>query len=308
MSSAERETRQRTSDSQIAFIIQTRDNYKPAPNGTKSTTDGPLTWPKVARAYEKKFGVATSVRAMEGRVRRGRNAWLAKNPEHPVKIEYSHKVKGFRSPVREYPRIAGWQAPNLVRDAACPDGAEGSVEPEENDPYTTIEVVDADYGHVCAIRVEVANLRRTSDVYRRELRNYTRMEIQLQCSTEVAVKAYLRCIALPYPATPDDLACMDLDLTTLFELYGVAAQLEDAYVRDMVLTHWQTLAETDVEMEFDERDLSGLFHSTQPDDPARAFWVDLVYAVGLAEHIVLVEDCHSTLVAMLDGLIAEESM
>lgn len=52
------------------------------------------------------------------------------------------------------------------------------------------------------------------------------------------------------------------------DLYGLATQLNDDRVRNLILEHWRY---TEIEMEQD--DINRLFESTESKDPARRFWV-----------------------------------
>ncbi|KAH7066857.1 hypothetical protein BKA63DRAFT_571256 [Paraphoma chrysanthemicola] len=83
-------------DSQVSFIVQTRDNCKPDTYGTRSTTQGPLPWPAVAKLYSQKFRVgmpAVGGAAMEKRARQHRQKWMEARPQYPREIVYAAKSK-----------------------------------------------------------------------------------------------------------------------------------------------------------------------------------------------------------------------
>ncbi|KAI4955217.1 hypothetical protein J4E91_001075 [Alternaria rosae] len=94
----EREVKQRHADEQVGFIIIKRDNNKPDAYGASSETYGPLPWPGVAEAYNKKYEMSVGPAAMEKRARQHRLAWLSKHPTYPLKIVYAKKPKA--QPVR----------------------------------------------------------------------------------------------------------------------------------------------------------------------------------------------------------------
>jgi len=93
MLTMEREGKQRHAEEQVGFIIIKRDNNKPDAYGESSETYGPLPWPGVAEAYNKKYDMSVGPAAMEKRARQHRPAWLAKHPGYPLKIMYAKKPK-----------------------------------------------------------------------------------------------------------------------------------------------------------------------------------------------------------------------
>lgn len=94
----EREVKQCHADEQVGFIIIKRDNNKPDAYGASSETYGPLPWPRVAEAYNKKYEMSVGPAAMEKRARQHRLAWLSKHPTYPLKIVYAKRPKA--QPVR----------------------------------------------------------------------------------------------------------------------------------------------------------------------------------------------------------------
>ncbi|KAI4624182.1 uncharacterized protein J4E87_005681 [Alternaria ethzedia] len=148
MLTTEREGKQRHADEQVGFIIIKRDNNKPDAYGESSETYGPLPWPGVAEAYNKKYDMSVGPAAMEKRARQHRPAWLAKHPGYPLKIMYAKKPKTqairrskvaalhAQAPcVQAYTsnqkirmdkgegsisneRIAGWMPPDAIRNRA----------------------------------------------------------------------------------------------------------------------------------------------------------------------------------------------
>ncbi|PSN74277.1 hypothetical protein BS50DRAFT_627620 [Corynespora cassiicola Philippines] len=82
---------------QIEFVIHTRDNNKPDPFGSHSSTTGKLTFAEVAKLYKQKFGGTSGAAAMEKRYRVNKDRYYAEHPTYPRNIQYSGK--GLRGPV-----------------------------------------------------------------------------------------------------------------------------------------------------------------------------------------------------------------
>jgi hypothetical protein len=90
--SMSRNSKQHLLDDQVSFIIITRDNNKPDPWSNQSTTNGHLSWPAVAEAYNNTFRVGQDPigsAAMEKRARLHRKAWMAARPDYPRHIFYT---------------------------------------------------------------------------------------------------------------------------------------------------------------------------------------------------------------------------
>jgi len=147
MLTMEREGKQRHADEQVGFIIIKRDNNKPDAYGASSETYGPLPWPGVAEAYNKKYDMSVGPAAMEKRARQHRPAWLAKHPGYPLKIMYAKKPKAqavrrskvaalhAQAPcVQAYTNNQKVRGPNEVSHADRPqmrvDKVEGSISNE----------------------------------------------------------------------------------------------------------------------------------------------------------------------------------
>ncbi|KAF2864976.1 hypothetical protein BDV95DRAFT_600157 [Massariosphaeria phaeospora] len=83
------EDNKRLSEEQVEFVMHARDNNKPDPFGTHSTTAGPLVFNEVAAQYNRLFGTESKSAAMEKRYRLRKAQYYAANPTYPQNIIYA---------------------------------------------------------------------------------------------------------------------------------------------------------------------------------------------------------------------------
>jgi hypothetical protein len=167
----------------------------------------------------------------------------------------------------------------------------------------TIEVFDAHEVLLGCVTANREDIRRGSALFRRVLDSTLEVQIQLHCSSLAVVQRYVNCIS------PEQLIGLPGDIENgLIELYCFAAQLQDGYVRRLVLDRWQQLSDQNAELELKAEDLNPLFDSTDCDDPARDFWAATVYAAGVADQILKADRCHEALIAKLLVLVASGDM
>jgi hypothetical protein len=83
---------------ELEFVIHTRDNNKPNPWGTHSTTYGPLSHSEVASLYNIKYGKKVGATAVGKRYLSGYKQYCDAHPEYPRKIHYAEKPEGWIKP------------------------------------------------------------------------------------------------------------------------------------------------------------------------------------------------------------------
>jgi len=328
-------------DEQVSFIIVTRDNVQPDPYSQQSSTHGPLSWPAVADAYNRKFRVGQNPigsAAMEKRARQHREAWMMARPGYPQNIVYAKKTTVAKS---ERQREVNPERVTHVSKSVCkevrsthearskaPDPLHeqekyallesniSTAEPSE-DEHTTIEVCDAYETVVEVLHVRTRDIIKTSVLAAEERKVATGMCMTLQSPSVRAVKRYVNCISPGQLITlpvfyaqrgrkHDTMigSCIIWDFTAFVDLYNVAAAMKDSYVRGLVMDQWVAMQNRDIELEIDQEALNSLFDSTQPDDPARAFWAKALYFSGAAHKIVENKDFHLGLISMFNELSA----
>lgn len=328
-------------DEQVSFVIVTRDNVKPNPYGQYSSTHGPLSWPAVADAYNWKFRVGQNPigsAAMEKRARQHREAWMMARPGYPQNIVYAkktpvakserhreikpervtHVTKSICNEVRSTHKARS-KAPNPFHEQDKYASSKSNISAAEpsKDEYTTIEVCDAYETIVDILHVRTRDMIKTSVLAAEERKVATGICMTLQSPSVKAVERYINCVS---PEQLITLPVFDVqrgrqrvttigsrivwDFTAFVELYNVAAALKDSYVRDLVMNQWISMQKREIELEIDPEALSSLFDSTQPDDPARAFWATALYLSGAAHEIIEKDGYHLSLVGMLKKLSA----
>jgi hypothetical protein len=216
-------------------------------------------------------------------------------------------------------RVGGWVPPDAVREQADLNNYFNqvpTVRESEQDGTLTIQIEDVGEKSLGAVEVSLQHLRKSSTWVARELACNTDATIKLIGTSAVAVNRYLQCISLgsqtELPTVDFGVAHLTVhepinwDFASLVALYTVAAQFEDRHVQELIIARWHAIFLQDPELEIDLANLIHLFHSTSPDDPARGFWASALVKGGLAMQVVDVGSCHSTLVAMLVELIANE--
>ncbi|PVH99948.1 hypothetical protein DM02DRAFT_655911 [Periconia macrospinosa] len=82
-------------EEQVEWLIITRDNNRPDPYGTQSTTSGPLTWNTVADLYRQRYGGTKVItqQAVSKRYLKHRNKFLQNHPNYPKSIEYTNNIR-----------------------------------------------------------------------------------------------------------------------------------------------------------------------------------------------------------------------
>ncbi|KAH8728134.1 hypothetical protein GQ44DRAFT_724665 [Phaeosphaeriaceae sp. PMI808] len=121
----------------------------------------------------------------------------------------------------------------------------------------------------------------SSDRIHRELLEYKSINIKLMCDSNEVISLYFQCIF-----SKDDNDVLEGDSSTLFNLYAIATQMEDDYVRGLVMEEWRAIANRDIELALDPADLNLLYESTDIEDPAREFWTTEICANSLGDQIV----------------------
>ncbi|KAF2034039.1 hypothetical protein EK21DRAFT_57206 [Setomelanomma holmii] len=303
--------KRRLLDDQVTFIILTRNNNKPDPYGSRSSTHGPLPWPAVAKLYNEAFCVDVGGAAMEKRARQRREAWVAARPAYPRKIVYAEKVKVIKEkakpkekkvkPVVEVTCQPAFPASRPIRDEEVVDFAAKPVKLMHDDmnEMVTIEIVDANEQLCGRARIPAHDVRKSSALVAHEIEQKSNLHITLSCPSKAVVDRYVQCIS------PTRLMSLpNWDMSALSELYLVATQLEDEYVRDLVLERWRDTFQQGAEFELDTDDLNYVFQGTEAGDPARQFWAGLVYSGGGTQQIIDSGECHGALVVMLEEMIA----
>ncbi|KAL1800246.1 hypothetical protein ACET3X_000588 [Alternaria dauci] len=344
MNNMDKEAKQRHSDEQVGFIIMTRDNNQPDAYGATSETHGPLSWPTVAKAYNEKYKLSVGPAAMEKRARQHRSAWMEKHPTYPTSIVYTkkskpsqgrhsailvvkphnHRVQGgtgdeeIRStgdvgadelqtaadPFEDYipdHRIGGWMPPDDIRnETADLDTYLDQLRSTQTEEIV-IKVVDAQdvsLGTVTANREDLGS----SAVLQRLMNGNASIQVQLDCCDIRVVQWYVRCVSSKGLAElPADLPH---DNGSLIHLYCFAAQLEDDWVRELILAHWRRFAESNAKVSLDVEDLNLFFKCTCSEDPARRFWATTVRTAGLAAQFVQMDECSVDLIAEIQDMVA----
>jgi hypothetical protein len=318
--------KQRLLDQQVAFIILTRDNNLPNPYGPQSTAAGTLSWPKVADAYNEKFGVNVGSAAMEKRARQHRDAWMEARPDYPRTIVYAQKVKAAKPKVareqvrvsdyameapkagpakhdkpvahskpdiidfdaedKPMSRLGGWLPLDDFRNMTVTRTA---VSDDEQQEWMVIEVEDTDETPLGEVHVRVQDIGRSSKCVAAELKYETDLRYKLICHSKSAVDRYVQCAS-----TAKLTALPNWDTVSLMDIYAIAAQMEDEWVKGLILRRWQEKFQRNVELELGSEDLNNIFHSTEPKDPAREFWVNALFDGGMAEAVAGLKDCQAT--------------
>jgi hypothetical protein len=334
--------KQRLLDEQVAFIILTRDNNLPNPYGLQSTAAGTLSWPKVADAYNEKFLVNVGSAAMEKRARQHREAWMAARPDYPRAIVYTQKVKAEKvktakpKVAREQPHvtdhameapkvglgkydkaaahskpdvidfdaedadmslIGGWLPPDEFSNMTV---TRTPVSGDEQQEWMVIEVENTDETPLGEVHVRVQDIGRSSKCIAAELKYETDLRYKLVCPSKSAVDRYVQCVSTAKLTT-----LPDWDTVSLIGIYAIAAQMEDEWVKGLILRRWQEMFQRNVELNLGSEDLNNIFHSTEPKDPAREFWVKALYDGGMAEEVAGLANCHTTLKAWLEDMVAD---
>ncbi|KAH7071586.1 hypothetical protein FB567DRAFT_455342 [Paraphoma chrysanthemicola] len=304
-------------DSQVSFIVQTRDNCKPDPYGTHSTTHGPLPWPVVAKLYSQKFRIgmpAVGGAAMEKRARQHRQKWMEARPEYPREILYATKAKTEKLAkargngkgkvagkaesqveLNTSLRTGGWIPPDHVRNQAGLDlylAPSSTVDVHEVVTFEIISLTGRACSQVC---IPAHIVRNTSAFVSQELEEKHGLHITLACPSKVVVERYMQCIS------PVQLRSLpDWDGTALVELYVIATKLEDEFVRSLVLERWRVMIERGGEVEMETADLNCIFSGTEMEDPARKLWTELICSCeGVAKMLVESGECQEELVNMI---------
>ncbi|KAH3916818.1 hypothetical protein HBH56_063460 [Parastagonospora nodorum] len=326
---------------QVSFIIITRDNAQPDPYCQVSSTHGPLSWPAVADAYNRKFRIGQNPigsAAMEKRARQHREAWMMARPDYPQNIVYAKKttvakserhreVKPERVPHVTNPFPKEVRSTNEARSKALDPIREqdmyafsknkvSAAEPSR-DEHTTIEVCDFYETIVDVLHVRTRDIVKTSVLAAEERKSATGIGVTLQSPSVKAVERYVSCIS---PKQLITLPVFDLkrgrqrdttigprivwDFTAFADLYNVASVMQDSHVRNLVLNQWASMQKWDIQLEIDAQALNSLFDSTEPDDPARAFWATAIYFAGAAHEILEKNEYHLSLLGMLKELSA----
>ncbi|KAI4922502.1 hypothetical protein J4E90_000933 [Alternaria incomplexa] len=328
MLTMEREGKQRHADEQVGFIIIKRDNNKPDAYGESSETYGPLPWPGVAEAYNKKYDMSVGPAAMEKRARQHRPAWLAKHPGYPLKIMYAKKPKTqairrskvaalhaqapcvqaytsnqkMRVDKREgsisNERIAGWMPPDAIRNRAdvhnyIDDLMSAHVE------RVVLEVHDAHDSPSEVVIGDLEYLGSSSVVLQQLMAADSETTVQVDCSSLEVVQWYVQC------SSAGCLTKAPVDLHhgngSLMDLYCLAAQLQDDDVCGLILTLWRSLAEKNVEMDLSVESMNLLFETTRYEDPARGFWVDIAHRAKIAPELIKMGGCNAELIAAIQS-------
>lgn len=334
-------SKQKLLDDQVMFIIQSRDNNLPDPYGERSTATGPMTWPDVAKAYNEKFGYAIGGPAMEKRARLHRARFMAAHPDYPRQILYAEKTRpavprGARErktkqlaqfvgvdrpqmtaaqknedvidfgneahPTNTSFRVGGWVPPDDVRNAAGLNTYihyRTPVPPHEQWEWMEIEVEGTDGQPLGDVHVRVQDIRRSSRWAASELEYSNELKLKLTCPSRIAATRYVQLISMQQLSK-----LPDWDIASLIEIYGIAAQMEDQCVKDLILQRWQESAQQDIEVKLDLDDLNNIFFSTEPQDPARDLWVKIVFAAGVGIDVAEWNDCHTTLKTQLQEMLA----
>ncbi|KAI4959850.1 hypothetical protein J4E86_003575 [Alternaria arbusti] len=337
MLTMEREGKQRHADEQVGFIIIKRDNNKPDAYGESSETYGPLPWPGVAEAYNKKYDMSVGPAAMEKRARQHRPAWLAKHPGYPLKIMYAKKPKTqairrskvaalhAQAPcVQAYTSNQKVRGPTEVSHADRPqmrvDKREGSVSNERIAGWMPPDAIrnradvhnyidDLMSAHVERVVLEVHDAHDSpSEVVIGDLEYLGSSSVVLQqlmaADSETTVQVdcssleVVQCSAGCLTKAPVDLHHGN---GSLMDLYCLAAQLQDDDVCGLILTLWRSLAEKNVEMDLSVESMNLLFETTRYEDPARGFWVDIAHRAKIAPELIKMGGCNAELIAAIQS-------
>lgn len=193
---------------------------------------------------------------------------------------------------------------------------------DQEHPLWLIVTVENSRGHPCgSIDVPTGDILRTSTYFADLLKEVLSVDCALENVGKKTLERYIDCIS---PMLRESLPEYDFTLARLrqsdgniqripivsqidwnfaqsIDLYVLAAQLQDDHVRNLVLNHWRHMCRQDGEKGLDRRDLNRFFHGTEPDDPGRKFWVEVLLHQGLAEDIVanIEHEWHSTLIMLL---------
>jgi hypothetical protein len=344
----DKETKQRRLDEQVEFIILTRDNNKPDAYGAASETYGPLPWPGVVKAYNKKYGLDVGAPAMEKRARQHRGIWLANHPTYPTRIVYAKKPKISQvrrsgvlavkpqdrcvqngaqkeqvhrtggafgaDELQKHPqsveahnsndRIGGWVPPDSIRNQADLNVYLDQLRSAQIGKFV-MELFDEQNVSLGAVVSDHADLVRSSAVFQRLMDGNNEIQVQLHCSSVAIVQSYADFIASKgLTELPTHLLH---DCSSLMKLYCFAAQLEDDYIRELVLALWRRYPESDAEVNLDLDDLNLLFESTRGEDPARNFWAATVHTAGWSDRLIEMVECNVELIAEIQGLISTAS-
>ncbi|KAG9192310.1 hypothetical protein G6011_11044 [Alternaria panax] len=345
MAHMDKEAKQRRSDEQVGFIILARDNNKPDAYGTMSDTYGPLPWPGVAKGYNEKYQLCVGPAAMEKRARQHRDAWVARHPTYPISILYTKKPKlsqgrrpdalvvnprGYRvqsnasneqvrrtegvgadelqAPAKPHvssDRVGGWVPPDFIRNQAdVLNRYLDQIRSAEIEKFA-MEVFDAQNVSLGAVVTTRGDLE-SSAVFQQLMNGGNGFQVRLHCSAIAVVQWYVHCLSSGGLAElPAHLLCDD---SSLMNLYCFAAQLEDDWIRELILVLWRRFAELNAEVNLGLEDLNLLFESTHSEDPARNFWATTVCTVGLAAQVVEMGECNVDLIAEIQEVAARASV
>lgn len=312
--------RQRLLDDQVSFLIETRDNNKPHLYGPRSSTDGPLNWEDVAKLYNAKFNTQIRAAAVRKRVLFHREAWLAQHPGYPTDIVYTSeasktRINSLKNLTDEDPasdeiykarkaRIGGWFPPESVRKAADIQyyfDRRELIDEIEYTQYIVLEVVDSRGAGLGNVLVTLADWRRTSAWCQRETEHDTDFRVRVTATIKSVIEDYVRFLSSTVWGSPVDLA--SVEAVVQLEVYCVAAQFEDAPVKGLLMGYWNKILNQDIKLALDADSLNQLFHSTEPDDPARDFWAETAHGAGVAGQLLDEKDCHFTLARKLRNLM-----
>ncbi|KAF1995674.1 hypothetical protein P154DRAFT_400866, partial [Amniculicola lignicola CBS 123094] len=206
------------------FVIHARDNNKPNPFGTHSSTSGPLSYGEVARLFQECFGGNSKAPAMEKRYRQMRARYIEEHPDYPREIVYASapvRVKKCRRSAKtsRAPQTKAMPSDDALlpdhtdqqpthEELDCPEPAReqkahwagyshmcGPISDECQPEFVIIDLLNQNERRVGRCSVPLRHLRRSSAIAAEVLYDHQSMTIKIQNTSTRAVERYIQSIS-----------------------------------------------------------------------------------------------------------------